>query len=686
MGDRGKHDDDDVYEEESIFDNITTTSVLQDARKVFNERNLRLGDCSRVLTQILYLISQGEVYTSEESIELFFSVTKLFQSDNIHLRRMIYLVIKDLNVDKDNSLIVVSCLSKDMTNEQDLYRANSIRVLAKIIDSTMVSGIERFLKQAIVDKNPFVVISTLVASQHILKRTGAELVKRWVNEVQEALASKSPMAQYNALALLYKIKEQDRLAISKIVTALARKPLSGTMAQCLHIRIVHNLLKYNEGKGSNAAELLQFLQDCLRNRNFAVMYEAAKALCSLPFLTAVQVSPAVNVLHDFLSSPVPAQRFAAVKTLSKVVVQYPLVVTSCSVELERLITDNNRNIATLAITTLLKTGDEDNVDRLMKSITGFMNEISDDFKVVLVEAIKTLCLKFPHKHHSLINFLAASMRQEGGFTFKKTLVTTLLTIIDKIEEAKDVGLDHFCEFIEDCEFPELSVKVLHMLGEKGPLTDNPSKYIRYVFNRLILEVPSVRAASVSCLAKFGVAVPNLTDSIIVLLTRCLNDVDDEVRDRAVFYLNLLKTTQRSHAKSLVFSEEISLTNLECSLQVYLEKCQDKPFNLMTDIVEAKQQDEREERGTFDDTNDAEEEEAAPVVSNAVTVEKELALIPGVETLGGLVKSCDECELTESETEYVVTCVRHIYPKHVVSGLSFRYPKVWFLLIRFFVFS
>jgi hypothetical protein len=27
-----------------------------------------------------------------------------------------------------------------------------------------------------------------------------------------------------------------------------------------------------------------------------------------------------------------------------------------------------------------------------------MSEIADDFKVVLVDAIKTLCLKFPHKH------------------------------------------------------------------------------------------------------------------------------------------------------------------------------------------------------------------------------------------------------------------------------------------------
>ena len=80
------------------------------------------------------------------------------------------------------------------------------------------------------------------------------------------------------------------------------------------------------------------------------------------------------------------------------------------VDLEHLITDPNRNIATLAITTLLKTGVESNVDRLMKSIGGFMSDISDEFKIVLVDAIRTLCLKFPHKHPTLLNFLASSLR------------------------------------------------------------------------------------------------------------------------------------------------------------------------------------------------------------------------------------------------------------------------------------
>lgn len=53
-----------------------------------------------------------------------------------------------------------------------------------------------------------------------------------------------------------------------------------------------------------------------------------------------------------------------------------------------------RSIATLAITTLLKTGSEGSVDRLMKQISSFMNEIADEFKIVVVKAIRQVCVCF----------------------------------------------------------------------------------------------------------------------------------------------------------------------------------------------------------------------------------------------------------------------------------------------------
>ena len=160
-------------------------------------------------------------------------------------------------------------------------------------------------------------------------------------------------------------------------------------------------------------------------------------------------------------------------------------------------------------------------------IGSFMSDIADDFKIVVVEAIRSLCLKFPNKHRSLMNFLSSILREEGGFEYKRAIVDSILILIDAIPEAKASGLGHLCEFIEDCEFAYLSTQILHILGKEGPATTDPGHYIRFIYNRIILESATVRAAAVSSLAKFG-AVEDLKPKILVLLRRALFDNDDEV--------------------------------------------------------------------------------------------------------------------------------------------------------------
>lgn len=144
------------------------------------------------------------------------------------------------------------------------------------------------------------------------------------------------------------------------------------------------------------------------------------------------------------------------------------------------------------------------------------------------------------------------------------------------------ALAHLCEFIEDCEFTKLSVRILHLLGLEGPKTKQPTKFIRYIYNRVVLENAVVRAAAVSSLAKFGVCVgdPAVNKSINVLLKRCLDDVDDEVRDRAALYLRVLN--EDSLADVYVREEgTFPLASLETELVSYVNhpEKQQKAFDI-----------------------------------------------------------------------------------------------------------
>jgi len=77
-----------------------------------------------------------------------------------------------------------------------------------------------------------------------------------------------------------------------------------------------------------------------------------------------------------------------------------------------------------------------------------MTDIADEFKIVVVEAIRSLCLKFPQKYRALMNFLSGVLREDGGFEYKKAIVDSILILIREIPDAKESGLAHLCQFIE----------------------------------------------------------------------------------------------------------------------------------------------------------------------------------------------------------------------------------------------
>lgn len=533
------------------------------------------------------------------------------------------------------------------------------------------------------DRNTAVSSAALVSSIH-LARTIPEGVKRWANEAQEALNSDNYMVQCHALGLLYHIRKSDRLAVTKLVSKLSRGGLRSPYAMCMLIRITAKLIN-DEGVGSESP-YYEFIESCLRNSYEMVVYEAANAIINLRGTTQRELNSVISVFQLMLSSPRPTNRFAAVRTLNKIAMNHPNSVMACNIDLENLITDSNRSIATLAITTLLKTGNESSVERLMKQIASFMSEISDEFKIVVVGATRALCAKFPRKHTVMMSFLSSMLHEEGGFEYKKSIVDTIIAIIEDNPDAKEAGLAYLCEFIEDCEHTSLAVKILHLLGREGTRTVQPAKYIRYIYNRLILEKSPVRAAAVSSLAKFAAHCDDLLPQILVLLERSTLDTDNEVRDRATYYLNVLKQKSQKPLASggyISCTLQVSIVGLEKALHAYIQSMAldqsglEQPFDIKTVPLSTVPVN-----GVADPSvgGDSFKKESKPLVNgpSAAAVEKiaatrqdlyaeQLASVPELAALnlGPILKSSLPVELTESETEYVVQCVKHMFRNHIV---------------------
>ncbi|EAN31649.1 Adaptin N terminal region family protein [Theileria parva strain Muguga] len=511
-------------------------SIFQDVR-IFSKVPINSKKCAKVLTKILSMLSCGNEKLSEtESTEIFFGVTRLFEADDERLRRLIYLLIKLLPVNETEIFIVTSSLTKDMNSQNYVYRANAIRSICYIMKGAVSPQIERYLKSSLVDKQPYVSSSTLLCSIGMSLRN-SEMLKRWFSEITTCLSNKSEMVRFHATILLFILRYNDKQSIRKLVSMLED---DGEHVICFIIRFT----VYN----SSFVEAKPLLLKYLSHTSPLVKLEAVKGSIYLFSTTFVPkggnvtngtkqsngsddrakvrfdnsandynehndiINRVLEVLLHFLTIG-DVYTFASMRQISKLAQLMPEKIHSANKQLESFITCGNRTLCSLALLTLLQTGSSDTVESLLAQAS----TLSGDFKLEVTRAIKRLCISHPDKFRHVLKFLAVNFRQETAYAPKAEMVDATIQIVSEIPKARTMGISNLCEFIEDCEYPEINCRIIKFLGENIPNTSNPTEYIRFIYNRLMLENPLVRSASIDALENIAKALPELRTCILFII-------------------------------------------------------------------------------------------------------------------------------------------------------------------------
>lgn len=112
---------------------------------------------------------------------------------------------------------------------------------------------------------------------------------------------------------------------------------------------------------------------------------------------------------------------------------------------------------------------------------------------------------------------------------------------------------------------------------------------------------------------------------------------------------------------------MSIPSLERSLKDYISSNTAQPFDIK--IVPVAAIPTAEEKQVAQQKSDGMLITTGPVkpitVSREENYAEKLGTISGIQQLGPLFRSSEVVELTESETEYVVRCIKHCYSKHIV---------------------
>lgn len=164
----------------------------------------------------------------------------------------------------------------------------------------------------------------------------------------------------------------------------------------------------------------------------------------------------------------------------------------------------------------------------------------EEFKKDIIIISRNISRENINKNKLYFNFFASLLRLEASFQTKFELVDSIVWFIHNDKDLKRNAILRLAEFIEDCQYDNLKTKILNILGKEGPSSGSTSLLVRYIYNRIILENATVRAAAITALGEIANQDASLKENIIKLIKRSINDTDNEVRARANLYVNTLE--------------------------------------------------------------------------------------------------------------------------------------------------
>lgn len=466
------------------------------------------------------------------------------------------------------------------------------------------------------------------------------------------------MVSYHALGVFANVRCINEISMEKLVTDLISRPILSPYTQCLLIRYAAKLAKEHESGLSG--KFIKFIESRLQpNISEIIVYEALHAIIYL-CKSAKKLAQVITVLQMYCGSSNAIIRLAGVRSLAKISYRHPIIVKSQSIDFENFVFDPNKWVATMALIAMLNMGTPTIITQIMKPLSSFISDIPDEFKIVIVHAIERFFSKCPRTYPTTLLHLGEMLYGEGSLEYKDAIINAMITLFEgESQQVKESGLIQLCEFIEDCEHKVLAVRILHILGREGPKTEQPSRFLRYIYNRVILDLPLVRAAAVTTVARFGAVLPELLSSVRVVLTWCQCDDDGEVRDRAVLYNTILESGDPNLIND--FMKNVQFPNVFELEKILFQHLNNLPYESF-DISSVPLTEEMDQNlnKVLDQISSTQSMEFLKQPQ-----EGQLNFFPGIESIGPLFKSCKPIELTETGTEYRVRCVKHIFARHLI---------------------
>ncbi|RKP21083.1 hypothetical protein ROZALSC1DRAFT_27480, partial [Rozella allomycis CSF55] len=457
---------------------------------------------------------------------LFADVIKCMQTEDIELKKLVYLYLMNYAKSQPELVIlVVNTLCKDTEDRNPLIRALAIRTMGCIRVDKIVDYLCEPLRKGLTDTNPYV-RKTAVLCVSKLFDLAPELTQEhgFIEMVQELVADQNPIVAANAVAALLEIHD---------MAPNSKKSLS-SFKRWGQITILDALIAFVPSNSKEAEMIVEKILPRLQHANSAVVMSSIKILLNFvdnyisnEELTRQVLKKVAPPLVSLLST-IPEIQYVALRNLSFMLQRRPDLLGD---ELKIFFVSYNDPpyVKLEKLDIIVRLCKESNLETVLAELKEYANEVDVPFVRRAIKAIGHCALRVDY------------VVQE--------CVVVVKDILRKYPNGFESVIPILCENIEALDEPEAKASLVWIIGEYAEKIENASELLSSFLDSFVDENHQLLTALVKLFLKKPQNTQHLIQSALKTVTETMDNAD--LRDKAYIYWRLLSADPQLAAKVIL---------------------------------------------------------------------------------------------------------------------------------------
>ena len=512
---------------------------------------------------------------------LFVDVVKTMQTQNLELKKMVYLYI--MNYAKtmpEKAILAVSTFTRDATSHNPLIRALAIRTMGCIRVGDIVEYMADPLRTCLGDPDPYVRKTAAVCVAKLYDLDPELAVDQgFVDLLINLVGDANPMVVSNAVAALGEISDGAPEPVFAITPSILKNVLAA-LSECNEwgqIFLLDALVRFSPRDSREAVYVAERVTPHLQHANPAVVLGAVKVI--LLFINVIGnqefIKGCMKKMAPPLCSLVSAEHeiaYVALRNINLIIEAYPLILRN---EIARFFCkyDDPQYLKVQKLEIILKLVSARNVSHVLSELMEYAVEVDVTFVRKAIVAIGRTAVKLPDAAptcvKALIKLIDTSQANESHMApvVVQSVVLAMRDIFRRYPGQFERVLGILCENLDWVSEPEPLAALIWIVGEYSEKIDASVEMVEDWLDDWAMLASPIRYALLTTAVKTFLTHPGPGETLVTQILELATEDgrDPDLRDRAYIYWRLLSTNPDA-ARSIVCSERPLIRDMEASVE------------------------------------------------------------------------------------------------------------------------